>query len=70
MTKRRGWSKPEVEQDDIVTELANYPGDVTHAVGEAMGPDARGLIYNVVEATYDAATDRTRLGFAPLGRIR
>lgn len=43
---------------------ANYNGDVTHAVGEVMGPNEFGERMTVVEAAYDPETNKTRLGFA------
>lgn len=46
----------------------NYPGDVVEgAVGRMMGPDLYGAWYEVVSATYDADTGRTRAQFRPIG---
>ena len=65
MTKRRGWTKPEVErEEDVVDQVVNYPVDVSSAVGSAMGPDLRGRFYMVVEATNDGR----RLGLAVIRR--
>lgn len=44
---------------------AAYRGDCTHIVGEVKGPTTYGQYQTAVDAVYDAATDRTRVGFAP-----
>lgn len=45
--------------------FANYPGDRTQGViGQRMGPNTTGEYLWVVAAEYDAATDKTRLGFS------
>lgn len=43
---------------------ATYPHDHTDGVGQLLGPDTTGAFVTAVEATYDAASDTTRLGFA------
>ncbi len=43
---------------------ANYPGDARHIVGEVKGPNTFGEFLTAVDAEYDPATDRTRVGFA------
>jgi hypothetical protein len=45
------------------TRFATYPGDVTHIVGEVKGPNLLGEWLTAVTADYDAATDKTRVGF-------
>ena len=40
-----------------------YPGDVTHMVGEVVGPNTLGEYFTAVTAEYDTQTDRTRVGF-------
>lgn len=45
------------------THLA-YRGDVRHIVGEVKGRNHLGEWFTAVDATYDAATDTTRVGFA------
>lgn len=42
---------------------ANYNGDVTHIVGEVKGPNTLGEMLTAVSATYDSATDTTRVAF-------
>ena len=44
--------------------FANYPGDVTHVVGEVKGPNLLGEVLTAVSAEYDSTADRTRVGFA------
>ena len=47
----------------------NYRGDRTGAVGQVMGPNLLGEVVVAVDADYDAAADRTRVGFAYIGRL-
>lgn len=46
----------------------NYPGDTRHMVeaerGEQVGPNTLGEYWVAVEATYDEAAGKTRVGFA------
>lgn len=43
----------------------NYKGNCTaEAVGQIMGPNTMGELLTVVEAAYDPAADKTRLGLA------
>lgn len=44
---------------------ASYRGDCSHMVGEVVGPTTYGQMQVAVDATHDAAADRTRVGFAP-----
>lgn len=44
--------------------FADYPGDVTHMIGEVKGPNTTYEMLQAVTAVYDPATDRTRVGFA------
>ena len=44
---------------------ATYRGDCSHIVGEVKGPTTYGQYQTAVDASYDPATDRTRVGFAP-----
>jgi hypothetical protein len=44
---------------------ATYRGDQTHIVGEVKGPTTYDQWQAAVDAVYDQATDRTRVGFAP-----
>jgi hypothetical protein len=41
-----------------------YPGDVTHMVGEVVGPNQLGEFLTAVNASYNEGTDRTTVGFA------
>jgi hypothetical protein len=43
--------------------FANYSGDVTHVVGEVMGPNLLGEMLTAVTADYDPETHTTRVGF-------
>ncbi|HEY2088566.1 MAG TPA: hypothetical protein VGH54_21425 [Mycobacterium sp.] len=45
------------------TAHANYRGDRRQALGQVVGPTTYGHHMVVVDAAYDPATDRTRLGF-------
>lgn len=42
-----------------------YKGDQRHIVGEVKGPTTYGQLQTAVDATYDVAVNRTRVGFAP-----
>ncbi len=42
---------------------ANYPGDCTDAVDRTGGRNTGGEWLIACEATYDAATNKTRMGF-------
>lgn len=42
----------------------NYPGNVTHIVGEVKGPNTFGEHLTAVTAEYDAGSNSTRVGFA------
>lgn len=44
--------------------FANYPGDVTHIVGEVKGPNLFGEYLTAVTADYDQDSNTTRVGFA------
>lgn len=44
--------------------FATYSGDHRESVGQVMGPNTLGELLTVVRADYNAATDKTRLGFA------
>lgn len=44
--------------------FADYPGDVTHIVGEVKGPNTWGERLTAVTADHNQETDRTRVGFA------
>lgn len=44
---------------------ANYPGDCTHMVGEVKGPTTYGQLQVAVDAVFDPATGKTRVGFGP-----
>ena len=44
--------------------FATYRGDVTHTVGEVVGPCRRGLLWKAVTADRDG--DATYVGFAPV----
>lgn len=52
------------------TGFANYPGDVTVAIaadiesGRPFGPNYMGELMWPVSAEYNAAADRTRVGFS------
>ncbi|MDO8308593.1 MAG: hypothetical protein Q7V58_09610 [Actinomycetota bacterium] len=41
-----------------------YPGDVTHMVGQPVGPTTVGDYLTAVEATHDPDSGTTRVGFA------
>jgi hypothetical protein len=46
--------------------FANYPGDVTHIIGEVKGPNTLGETLRAVTAGYNAEADTTRVGFSYL----
>lgn len=46
------------------SRFANYPGDVTHIIGEVKGPNTWGERLTAVSADYNQATNMTRVGFA------
>lgn len=45
--------------------FATYPGDVAHMAKrhEVVGPNTLGEFMTAIAATYDPATDKTRVGF-------
>lgn len=43
---------------------ANYPRNVSDALGQVVGPNTLGEFLTVVAVEYDPATDRSRVGFA------
>lgn len=43
--------------------FANYLGNAADVIGQVVGPNSFGEKMTAVEATYDAETDRTRVGF-------
>jgi hypothetical protein len=49
---------------------ATYPGDQSAAVGQVKGPTTMGEYVRIVDADYDPASDRTRLGFTFAGITR
>ena len=53
-----------VSIDRKPSRFLNYPGDVTHIVGEVKGPNMLREYLTAVTADYDPATDVTRVGFA------
>lgn len=42
---------------------ANYRGDRRDAIGQVMGPNTMGEYFRAATATYDDATNRTRITF-------
>ena len=44
----------------------SYSGNATGIVGQVVGPDTAGAIYEAVAAEYDAELDRTRVKFKPI----
>lgn len=54
----------------VATGHANYPGNVTEAIaadvesGRPFGPNYMGELMWPVDATYDTATNTTRVGFS------
>lgn len=44
--------------------FATYPGDRRTAIGQAMGPDLFVGTWYPVEAVYDSAASKTRMGFS------
>lgn len=50
--------------DRAAVAFANYPGDQTANTRTTMGPNTLGEYLYQVSATYDAGTDKTRLGFS------
>jgi hypothetical protein len=45
---------------------ANYPGDITEAIGQVVGPNTFGERLTLVEVEYDAEMNRSRAGFSYL----
>lgn len=45
------------------TRYATYPGDVTHMIGEVVGPNLLGEMLTAVHAVHDLQTNKTRVGF-------
>ncbi|MGN6245156.1 MAG: hypothetical protein ACTHQ3_16000 [Motilibacteraceae bacterium] len=43
---------------------ANYPGDITSAIGQIVGPNTIGERLMLVEVDYDEAADRSLAGFS------
>jgi hypothetical protein len=43
--------------------FATYRGDTTDVVGQVVGPNLMGERMTAVSASYDAGTNRTRVGF-------
>lgn len=50
----------------VAVRFANYPGNVTHIIGEVKGPNALGESLRAVSADYDESTNKTRVGFSYL----
>lgn len=46
------------------TVFANYPGDVTDAIGQIVGPNTLGEYVRLVSVDYDATSNRSRAGFS------
>jgi hypothetical protein len=45
------------------TRWSTYPGDVSHMIGEVVGPNTLGETLTAVTTEYVPETDRTRVGF-------
>ena len=50
--------------DRPALQHATYRGDVTHMVGQPVGPTMENDFLTAVEATFDPETNTTRVGFA------
>jgi len=44
-------------------KYATYPGDVTHMIGEVVGPGQNGKVWVATDTNYDPETNKTRTEF-------
>jgi hemoglobin-like flavoprotein len=44
-------------------KYATYNGDVTHMIGEVVGPGTNGKVWTATNAAYDPETNKTRVEF-------
>jgi hypothetical protein len=44
-------------------KYANYNGDVTHMIGDIVGPGTNDKLWTATNATYDPDTNKTRVEF-------